>query len=208
VVGKPPGLMREQAGDALVRPCVGGTLALTGQLISIGASCWVREALVIQNFDQVRAQLKDLAEVLNSYKSEAVQLRLVELIFDGTSRKPASGVTGNADPAPPAAATQRRPTARKRVARKKAAEGDSSGAPKQRSANSKKGTKATLTDLYGDGFFKTPRTIGQVVEHCDHNMALKFKSSDFSGPLARYTREKRLKRVKNGEGQYEYTQAG
>jgi len=161
---------------------------------------------MIQNFDQVRAQLKDLAEVLNSYKSEAVQLRLVELIFDATARKAADSVAGKVDPAPPATAPRRRPT-RKRATRKAVTDGDLSVAPKQRSANGKLGAKATLARLYEQGFFKTPRTIGQVVEHCDHNLAAKFKSSDFSGPLARYTREQTLKRAKNGEGQYQYTQA-
>jgi hypothetical protein len=37
-------------------------------------------------------------------------------------------------------------------------------------------------------------------------MASKFKQSDFSGSLARYVRDGKLKRSKNSEGQYEYVQ--
>jgi hypothetical protein len=162
---------------------------------------------MIQNFEQVRAQLKELADVLNSYKSEAVQLRLVELIFDATSRTPAEGVTGSASSDQPVAALRHR-AVRKRATRKTGAPAeDSSPAPKQRGANGKLGAKGCLSRLLKEGFFRTPQTIGQLVEHCDHHLASKLKSSDFSGSLARLTREKVLKRAKNGEGQYEYTQA-
>jgi hypothetical protein len=62
----------------------------------------------------------------------------------------------------------------------------------------------TLETLVVDGFFKTPKTIGQIVEHCDTSLAMKYKQSDFSGPLMRLVREKRLIRKKNTDGQYEY----
>lgn len=163
---------------------------------------------MIHNFDEVRSQLKDLAEVLNSYKSEAVQLRLVELIFGAGPKPPPAPVA--AQPSADAAGTGSPARGGRRSAKK--ARSPSVSAPassKPRSGGSgKNGPRSTLTALYDEGFFKTPRTLGQVVEHCDRDLALKFKSSDFSGPLARYTRDKRLKRVKNADGQYEYTQAG
>ena len=36
---------------------------------------------MIKNFDELKKQLSDLAGVINSFKSEAVQLRIVELVF-------------------------------------------------------------------------------------------------------------------------------
>lgn len=160
---------------------------------------------MIQNFEEVRTQLKDLAEVLNSYKSEAVQLRLVELIF-GAAAKPTG--SGGAAPAVEPAQPTGRTSGRKRTPRKPQTGGvESPLASKPRSGGGRTGPVTTLGALYDEGFFATPRTIGQVVDHCDQNLALKFKSSDFSGPLARYTRDKRLKRAKNGDGQYEYTQS-
>lgn len=36
---------------------------------------------MISNFEQMKAQLAELANVINAFKSEAVQLRIVELIF-------------------------------------------------------------------------------------------------------------------------------
>ena len=50
-------------------------------------------------------------------------------------------------------------------------------------------------------------TIKNIVEHCDQNLALKYKQSDFSGALGRYVRDGKLKREKNDENQYEYTNA-
>ena len=48
---------------------------------------------MIEQFDTVREQLAQLAPIINSFKSEAVQLRLVELIL-GTA--PARNPTGPA----------------------------------------------------------------------------------------------------------------
>jgi hypothetical protein len=64
-----------------------------------------------------------------------------------------------------------------------------------------------LDRLVSEGFFKKPRTIKELVEHCSHNLALKYKQSDFSGPLGRLTRDVKLKRTKNADKQYEYSQA-
>lgn len=36
---------------------------------------------MIKNFEIVKKQLSELAGIVNSFKSEAVQLRIVELIF-------------------------------------------------------------------------------------------------------------------------------
>ena len=71
-------------------------------------------------------------------------------------------------------------------------------------AKGRPGGTVTLDTLVADSFFKSPKTIGQIVEHCDTSLAMKYKQSDFSGPLMRLVREKRLTRKKNTDGQYEY----
>lgn len=170
---------------------------------------------MIQNYDEVRKQLASLAEVINAYKSEAVQLRLVELVFGvGPENAPAASANGSGGQEA-ATSTPSRRKGRRRASPKPRQDGshdtDATAEPKVRAARtggSRKGSVATLADLYAKGFFKTKRTIGQLVEHCDQNLALKFKSSDFSGTLARYVRDEKLKRAKNADGQYEYTQGG
>ena len=38
---------------------------------------------MIANFDEVSRQLKELATVINTFKSEAVQLRIIEIVLAG-----------------------------------------------------------------------------------------------------------------------------
>lgn len=157
---------------------------------------------MIKDFDTVRAQLKELSDVLNSYKSEAVQLRLVDLIF-GASAIPAVKKHEDAEVGgvmPP-------PKKRKKARTARGSSGAKEAPDRTARSSARPGARATLATLHAEGFFKKPRTIGGLVTHCDANLASKFKQSDFSGALARYVREKKLTRVKNGDSQYEYTQA-
>lgn len=157
---------------------------------------------MIKDFETVRNQLKELAEVINAFKSEAVQLRIIDLVIGGAPL--AAKLEAPPATIPPANGGAK-PQTRKRS--RKTAKVDSSGStPKTTRAPAKgrPGGKATLDALVADGFFKSPKTIGQIVEHCDTSLAMKYKQSDFSGPLMRLVREKRLTRKKNTDGQYEY----
>lgn len=72
--------------------------------------------------------------------------------------------------------------------------------------NSRKGPSQTLKDLIGSGFFKSKKTIGDIVIHCKESLALNFKANDLSGLLAKFVRDKNLTREKNTTtNQYEYT---
>lgn len=157
---------------------------------------------MIKDFDTVRAQLKELAEVINAFKSEAVQLRIVDLIIGGA---PLAAKLEATPASLPATDDGVKPKARRRA--RKTGKVDSPAATAKASrapAKGRPGGKATLDTLVADSFFKSPKTIGQIVEHCDTSLAMKYKQSDFSGPLMRLVREKRLTRKKNTDGQYEY----
>lgn len=152
---------------------------------------------MIKNFDVIRGQLKELAGVINSFKSEAVQLRLIELVFaaaeGGSDEEAGEG----------APAKQSRP---RRRARKKPGKSPAAAATTKAKGSGRPGGKAMLDRLHGEGFFKKPKAIKQLVEHCEHNLAFKYKQSDFSGPLGRLTRDGKLKRTKNADKQYEYSE--
>ncbi|HWO40202.1 MAG TPA: hypothetical protein VNO43_00165 [Candidatus Eisenbacteria bacterium] len=153
---------------------------------------------MIKNFDVIKEQLKELAVVINSFKSEAVQLRLVELVFEAVESGPIERSSGDS----PALAARPRRQARKKAASASAA----AGSPKAKGAG-RPGGKAMLDRLLAEGLFKKPKTIKQLVDHCEHNLAFKYKQSDFSGPLGRMTRDGKLKRTKNADKQYEYSEA-
>lgn len=148
---------------------------------------------MIKNFEELKTQLKDLSQIVNGFKSEAVQLKIVELVFGLETETEKEYATLSA------------PAKRKTTKKKTTKKATGTTAPKK-SGNkpSGQGAKAILGKLVEEGFFKTPKSIGDIVKHCDLNLARKFKASDFSGKLARLVREDALTRTKNTENQYEY----
>jgi hypothetical protein len=161
-----------------------------------------REEFMIKNYEVIKEQLRELAGVINTFKSEAVQLRLVELVFQAvetdSGNEPGGGEGGTAD----------RERSSRRRRRTKATPGQQKeGTPSKSTGGGRPGGKAMLDRLHGEAFFKKPKTIKQLVEHCEHNLAFKYKQSDFSGPLGRLTRDGKLKRTKNTDKQYEYSEA-
>lgn len=153
---------------------------------------------MIKNFHAIKGQLRELANVINSFKSEAVQLRLIELVFEAAESGSGGGERRTGDRERFGQGRTRSPGKASRPKEGAAAKAKSAGRP---------GGKTMLDRLHSQGFFKKPKTINQLVEHCEHNLAFKYKQSDFSGPLGRFTRDGKLKRTKNADKQYEYSQA-
>jgi len=148
---------------------------------------------VIKNFEEIKAQLKDLSEIINGFKSEAVQLRIVDLVF---------GLEDKKEVVEDEQATVK--PKRKSAKRKSTKQNSEKSAVKKTTKQSGQGAVATLGKLVEEGFFDTPKSIGNVVEHCEHNLARKFKANEFSGKLGRLVREGSLTRTKNSDNQYEY----
>ena len=159
---------------------------------------------MIKNFDDVKRQLADLATVINAFKSEAVQLRIIELVLQGgnltgrATSAPDEKTEGDGAPGPPKKAGSRR-----KAKVTSTTERAPSGAKTKR-RGSGAGPVPTLELLINDGFFKKHQTIGQIVEHCGSSKARNFKPNEISGPLGRLVRGTRLKRQKNADGQFEY----
>lgn len=153
---------------------------------------------MIANFDILKKQLSELAAVINSFKSEGVQLRIIELILGGSSD--AGHGDARAGETPP-----RKKRSRPRTPKQKAT---SEGKPKRkRKASSGTGAVATLTQLAEGDFFDKPRTISDIIEYCKHSLARSFKANEFSGKLGRMVRTVELTRQKNADNQYEYKKA-
>ncbi len=148
---------------------------------------------MIKNFEDTKKQLKDLAEVVNAFKSEAVQLRVVELVF---------GLEEDTEEEP-----QVSPKKRKAAKKKTAPKSSSTSQAKKTNPGKKaggQGAVSTLSKLVEGNFFEKSKSIADIVQHCEHNLARKFKQNEFSGKLARLVRDGTLKRTKNAENQYEY----
>lgn len=157
---------------------------------------------MLKNFELIKKQLVELSQAVNSFKSEAVQLRIVELIFGAASEDP--DVSEDQEGTHSAIDRKNRKGRKKRMSAKARTPAKSDGAKpsKQRSAG---GATDVLRQLADEGFFKTPKLIGEIVEHCNVKLAKKFKANELSPGLLKLVREKVLDRDKDKEtNQYKY----
>lgn len=154
---------------------------------------------MFKGFDTIKAQLAELAPAINAFKSEAVQLRIVELIF---SVRPPD------DAEQPHEKVKSRRSRRANRAQKAGAVEDAGVTRASNKSGKKKGGGSgptpTLNQLIEGGFFAKHRTLKDIIEHCRNDKARNFKPNELSGPLGRLVRDQLLKRQKNADGQYEY----
>jgi hypothetical protein len=159
---------------------------------------------MIENFEQVKAQLEQLAPVINSFQSESVQMRIVELILG----RPTKNVREDSDESDVSEADESAPARKSPRRRRKALTQDGQEPlPKARASSGKPSAAMTLNRLIGEGFFKKKRGLGDIVSHCATTLALQYKQSDFSPVLVRAVRDGKLTRTKNESGQFEYEQS-
>lgn len=151
----------------------------------------------MDNFENLKKHITELAGILNQFKSEAVQLRILDLVLD--DQYPEKTKTKRVDE------NIRKPVRRRPKVRKTIGVPDTSS--KSKKAPSGAGAVAALTQLTQGSFFAEPRTINDVIEHCKHNLARTFKANEFSGKLGRLVRDGVLTRKKNSDNQYEYKKA-
>lgn len=148
---------------------------------------------MMEKLESIKKQLSELASVLNAFKSEAVQLRILDLVLGEQSAEE--------DDSPRRISKK---TVRAKIKSAPKAHGTGNSAPTKKYAASGTGAPATLSQLLVGNFFDKPRTINDVIDHCKHNLARSFKANEFSGKLGRMVRVGELTRKKNADKQYEY----
>lgn len=151
---------------------------------------------MIKDFENAKKQLKELAEVLNSFKSEAVQLKIVELLFQRADNTREGHV-----PHDVAANEGSKPSTKSKGASQKAISIPRKG---KAAKTAKLGAGAMVTRLIEEGYFNEPKTIGEIIEHCKSAGGHSFKPSEMSVATLRAIRAKLLKREKNEDHQFEY----
>lgn len=153
---------------------------------------------MINDFETVKKQLFELAEVINAFKSEAVQLRLVDLVLGGGHVSRQLHAAAGSEPEQH---SEHHPQIHERRTRKGKAPSDE----KKLRKGSKHTPAAILTELIAESFFAKSKTLNEIIDHASAHKARKMKPNELSGPLGRFTRDKKLSRKKNADGQYEYT---
>lgn len=161
----------------------------------------------MNNLDELQKRLKGIAEIVNAFKSESVQLRVVEVLLGQL------GISNDIPTTPslpqPAKTKHRRSTKKTSTASPKTNTEPKTNETKRKPtrSTSSPGPFAMINQLLTDGFFKSPRTIGAIVSHCGSSKGHHYKANECSPTLLRLLRDDKLKRMKNKDGQYEYTQA-
>lgn len=200
IIGREAG---EKFADRKFRRCRGRFL-FHAPLIALCSTCV--KGINGNNFDEVKKQLSELSEVVNKFKSEAVQLRIVEIVLGNGSYSQHNDETQNDAPGKIPKSRRRKTARNTHKTKTDTAEGSGEKTAKK-SRPSGQGAPSTLNDLVEGNFFDKPKTISDIVAHCEQKLARRFKSNEFSGKLGRLTREGILDRNKNGDGQYEYVKA-
>ncbi|WP_229448905.1 hypothetical protein [Nitratireductor sp. B36] len=161
-----------------------------------GGNYGIGADFMIKDFDKLKQQLNELSEAVNKFESEAVQLRVVELVLGQNDPRPGGFSEGGINDfiAGPGMMQVVRSTSRP--------------GRRRTTTDSAKGAVAALNDLLESDFFDAPRTIGDIVARCQETFGMRYKSNAFSGPLSRHARTGVLSREKNADGKFVYVKPG
>jgi hypothetical protein len=154
---------------------------------------------MIKDFEMVKQQLQELSTVVNAFKSEAVQLKVVELLFQriGIETVKQERSAGDSDGAK-----------KSTRARKKRNKADTTAESKPKAARSGRGGRpgpgAMVSQLVKDGFFAKPKTVQDIIDHCRAKFAYTYAPNEMAVTMTRALRNQTLKREKNSDNQFEY----
>jgi len=155
---------------------------------------------MIQNFDLLKQQLSELSPIINSFKSETVQLKVIELIFAQAVGAISAAKTTD-DVSPIAASSKPR---KRKATRAKAGPSENAEAKPVRGKTGRPGPGAMVEQLITEGFFDKGKSPNDVVVHCRDDKVLKYNGTEISVSLARAVKSQKLRREKDGNGQFLY----
>ena len=143
-----------------------------------------------KHIEKLKKQLIDISEVVNSFKSEAVQVKIIDKLFDAMVESD-RGENDSHD------------LLSKKI-RKSKSDYDTGNYPF--SSNRKKpGATKVLNQLLSTDFFNLPQSISSIADFCKENFSSDFKTSELSGILLKLAKENKLRRERNDvNNRFEY----
>ncbi len=156
-------------------------------------------AATIMQSEEFKNELKEIAEILNQFKSEAVQLKVLDMLA-GQLTFPSG---------PPIDRKRKRPAKRHAQKEEKPPPDEMAKQPRPKpgSRASGGGAHSVILRLLDEGFFSKPQTISAITKHTSERLGRRLKANECSPTLLRLLRSGKLTRSKNKDGQYEYTKA-
>ncbi|MDB5130837.1 MAG: hypothetical protein JWR02_586 [Mucilaginibacter sp.] len=130
----------------------------------------------------------EISEVVNSFRSEAVQVRVVERLLDAMVESEKTDNDGSE-------------ALNKRAQKQRSDESAYSPARRVK----KPGATKVLNQLLSTDFFATPHSISAIASYCQDNFDSDFKTSELSGILLKLAKENKLRRERSNENnRFEY----
>ncbi|GAC1300238.1 MAG: hypothetical protein NVSMB24_00370 [Mucilaginibacter sp.] len=141
-----------------------------------------------KQIEKLKKQLMEISGVVNSFQSEAVQVRVIDRLLDAMVESEKADGDGSE-------------VFNKRPHKQHSEEGGYTPARRVK----KPGATKVLNQLLSTDFFTTPRSISAIANFCQDNFDSDFKTSELSGILLKLAKENKLRRERSDENnRFEY----
>jgi hypothetical protein len=142
-----------------------------------------------KHIEKLKKQLIEISEVVNSFRSEAVQVRVVDRLLDAMIEFEKGDIDGAE-------------IFNKKSLKQRLDEDANYSAGKE---GKKPGATKVLNQLLSTDFFDIPHSISSIATYCKDNFDSNFKTSELSGILLKLANEHKLRRERSNENnRFEY----
>ena len=143
-----------------------------------------------KHIEKLKKQLVEVAEVVNSFQSEAVQVRIIDRLLDVMIEGEKADAEGS--------------EIFSKKGRRMRSEDENFATPGRK----KPGATKILNQLLSTDFFDTQRSISSIASYCKDQFDSDFKTSELSGILLKLANENKLRRERSNENnRFEYIKA-
>lgn len=143
-----------------------------------------------KHIEKLKKQLLEISEVVNSFKSEAVQVRIVDRLLDAIVESEKGDAEGT--------------DVFSKRGRKIRTDDDENSSLSRK----KPGATKILNQLLSTDFFNVRHSISAIADYCKENYDSDFKTSELSGILLKLAKENKLRRERsNDNNRFEYVRA-
>lgn len=142
-----------------------------------------------KHIEKLKKQLIEISKIVNSFKSEAVQVKIIDKLLDAMSETEIR--EGDAE-----------------LFNKRTSKSVINRNSYPLSGRKKTGATKVLNQLLSTNFFDTPQSISSIADFCKDKFDSDFKTSELSGVLLKLAKESKLRREKNNDSnRFEYVKA-
>jgi len=143
-----------------------------------------------KHIEKLKKQLVEVAEVVNSFQSEAVQVRIIDRLLEVMIESEKVDADGS------------------EIFSKKGRRMRSDDENITSAGRKKPGATKILNQLLNTDFFDVSRSISSIANYCKEQFDSDFKTSELSGILLKLANENKLRRERSNENnRFEYIKA-